>query len=81
MGRSLLGNWLAPPPWRCESTGWAHFDGVGNLHAGWIVQHKDTKSAGPSPLRLRVGVFLILLWIVPFWALAPLIADSPQRAQ
>jgi hypothetical protein len=26
---------------------------------------EDTKSAGPSPLRLRVGVFLILLWIVP----------------
>src|SRR4249919_27752 len=36
----------------------------------------DTKSAGPSPLRLRVGVFLILLWIVPFWALAPFIANS-----
>jgi hypothetical protein len=37
---------------------------------------EDTKSAGPSPLRLRVGVFLILLWIVPFWALAPRIAHS-----
>jgi hypothetical protein len=37
---------------------------------------EDTKSAGLSPLRLRVGVFLILLWIVPFWALGPLIADS-----
>jgi hypothetical protein len=37
---------------------------------------EDTKSAGPSPLRLRVGVFLILLWIVPFWALGPFIADS-----
>jgi hypothetical protein len=37
---------------------------------------EDTKSAGPSPLRLRVGVFLILLWIVPFWALAPYIAHS-----
>lgn len=37
---------------------------------------EDTKSAGPSRLRLRVGVFLILLWIVPFWALAPRIADS-----
>ena len=36
----------------------------------------DTKSAGMSPLRLRVGVFLILLWIVPFWALAPYIAHS-----
>jgi hypothetical protein len=37
---------------------------------------EDTKSAGPSPLRLRVGVFFILLWIVPFWALAPYIANS-----
>ena len=37
---------------------------------------EDTKSAVPSPLRLRVGVLLIFLWIVPFWALAPLIADS-----
>ena len=37
---------------------------------------EDTKSAGPSPLRLRLGVFLILLWIVPFWALAPYIANS-----
>jgi hypothetical protein len=37
---------------------------------------EDKESAGPSPLRLRVGVFLILLWIVPFWALAPYIANS-----
>jgi hypothetical protein len=37
---------------------------------------EDTKSAGPSPLRLRVGVFLILLWIVPFWLLAERIANS-----
>src|SRR5207344_481846 len=37
---------------------------------------EDTKSAGRSPLRLRVGVFLILLWLVPFWALAPYIAHS-----
>ena len=37
---------------------------------------KDTKSAGPSPLRLRVGVFLILLWVLPFWAFAPYIANS-----
>ena len=37
---------------------------------------EDTKAAGPSPLRLRVGVFLILLWIVPFWALSPYIANS-----
>jgi hypothetical protein len=37
---------------------------------------EDMKSAGPSPLRLRVGVFLILLWIVPFWLLAEPIAHS-----
>jgi hypothetical protein len=27
-----------------------------------------------SPLRLRVGVFFIFLWWVPFWAAAPAIA-------
>ena len=37
---------------------------------------EDAKSAGLSPLRLRVGVFLILLWIVPFWLLAEPIAHS-----
>ena len=37
---------------------------------------EDTKPAGLSPLRLRVGVFLILLWIVPFWLLAEPIAHS-----
>jgi hypothetical protein len=37
---------------------------------------EEAKSAGPSPLRLRVGVFLILLWLVPFWALAPRITHS-----
>ena len=37
---------------------------------------EGTKSAGLSPLRLRVGVFLILLWLLPFWALAPHIAHS-----
>ena len=40
---------------------------------------EDTKSA-PVPLRLRVGVFLILLWIVPFWALAAYIAHSLSGA-
>jgi hypothetical protein len=34
------------------------------------------KSAGMSRLRLRVGVLLILLWLIPFWALAPEIAHS-----
>jgi hypothetical protein len=24
-----------------------------------------------SPLRLRLGVFFILLWLLPFWLLAP----------
>ncbi len=37
---------------------------------------EDAKSAGMSPLRLRVGVFLILLWILPFWLLAEPIAHS-----
>ena len=37
---------------------------------------EDSKSAGPSPLRLRIGVLLILLWIVPFWLLAPAIAHA-----
>ena len=37
---------------------------------------EDTKSAVPSPLRLRVGVFPILLWIIPFWLLAEPIAHS-----
>jgi len=27
-------------------------------------------------LRLRVGGFLIIVWLVPFWALAPYIAHS-----
>ena len=37
---------------------------------------EGTKSAGLSPLRLRVGVFLILMWLLPFWALAPHITHS-----
>jgi hypothetical protein len=36
----------------------------------------EAKSTGLSPVRLRVGVFLILLWIVPFWLLAGPIAHS-----
>lgn len=50
--------------------------GVGNPLPNGSSATGDTKSAGPSSLRLRVGVFLILLWIVPFWALAPPIAHS-----
>lgn len=41
-----------------------------------ISTTKNVKSAGPSPLRLRFGVLLILLWLLPFWALAPYIAHS-----
>ena len=37
---------------------------------------QEAGSVGPSPLRLRVGVSLILLWLIPFWALAPYIAQS-----
>ena len=37
---------------------------------------EGAKSAGLSPMRLRLGVFLILLWLLPFWALAPHIAHS-----
>ena len=65
---------------------WRHHRGVQETSRGPSMEPgicmgdgsstEDAKSAGMSPLRLRVGVFLILLWIVPFWALAPLIADS-----
>jgi hypothetical protein len=33
-------------------------------------------SAGMSPLRLRLGCFFILLWLLPFWALAPYVAHA-----
>lgn len=36
----------------------------------------DTSHGGPSPLRLRLGVLLILVWWLPFWALSPRIAES-----
>jgi hypothetical protein len=29
-----------------------------------------------SPLRLRFGVALVILWLVPFWALGPEIAHA-----
>jgi hypothetical protein len=37
---------------------------------------KDAESAGLSPSRLRFGVALIILWLIPFWALGPEIAHS-----
>jgi hypothetical protein len=36
----------------------------------------DDLNSAVSPLRLRLGVTLILLWLIPFWALAPYIAHS-----
>jgi hypothetical protein len=33
-------------------------------------------TASVSALRLRLGVFLVVLWWLPFWALSPYIADS-----
>jgi hypothetical protein len=54
----------------------AHLMELGIYMRDGSSRTEDMKSAGPSPLRLRVGVFLILLWIVPFWALAPRIAHS-----
>jgi hypothetical protein len=71
----LFGNRVAPLPWRRK-----HEPGPPLMEPGICMgdgsSTEDAKSAGVSPLRLRVGVFLILLWIVPFWALAPRIADS-----
>jgi hypothetical protein len=37
---------------------------------------EEDESARVSPMRLRLGVSLILLWFLPFWALSPFIADS-----
>ena len=65
--------------------GWHHHGGVREHEPRVHLMEPGTdmrdasanaRAAGMSPLRLRVGVFLILLWIVPFWALAPYIADS-----
>ena len=61
----------------CESTSaWPNLMESGIYMRDGSSKTEDMKSAGPSSLRLRVGVFLILLWIVPFWALAPYIAHS-----
>ncbi len=72
-----LGDNVAPPPWSArEHEPKGHLMESGIDMSDGSSTTEDTKSAGPSPLRLRVGVFLILLWIVPFWALAPYIAHS-----
>ena len=49
-------------------------DGVGIHMRDVSSTTDDSKSAGSSSLRLRLGVFLILLWILPFWLLAPEVA-------
>ncbi len=36
----------------------------------------EHEAASVSALRLRLGVFLVVLWWLPFWALSPYIADS-----
>ena len=67
--------------------GWRHHRGVREHEPGPPLMEpgicmgdgsstEDAKSAGMSPLRLRVGLFLILLWILPFWLLAEPIAHS-----
>jgi hypothetical protein len=68
------------------ATGWFHHRGVRepeprthstesgiNMRDGTSAT-EDAKSAGMSPLRLRLGALLIILWLLPFWALAPEIA-------
>ena len=61
----------------CESTrAQSPAHGVGNLDERWIVHDRGHEIGWPVPVASAGGVFLILLWIVPFWALAPLIADS-----
>ena len=45
-------------------------------HAPWSLPKRRLRVGWPSPLRLRVGVSLILLWLLPFWALAPRITHS-----
>lgn len=36
----------------------------------------ETEPRRLSALRLRVGIVLVLLWWLPFWALSPAIADT-----
>jgi hypothetical protein len=71
-----LGNRAAQPPWSATVRALGPINEAGNLVMRDGSSTEEAKSAGISPLRLRVGVFLILLWIVPFWALSPRIADS-----
>ena len=60
----------------CGSASRAHPTESGNHMRDGTSTAEGAKSTGLSPLHLRVGVFLILLWLLPFWALAPRIAHS-----
>jgi hypothetical protein len=72
----LFGNRVAPLPWSAKARARDPPLMEPGICMGDGSSTEEANSAGVSPLRLRVGVFLILLWIVPFWALAPRIADS-----
>src|SRR5215203_3183717 len=72
----LFGNRVAPLPWSAKARARDPPLMEPGICMGDGSSTEDANSAGPSPLRLRLGVFLILLWIVPFWALAPYIAHS-----
>jgi hypothetical protein len=72
----LLATGVAPPPGSARARAQGPLNGVGNLHARCIVHDRGREIGWPVPVASTGGVFLILLWIVPFWALAPRIADS-----
>lgn len=38
-----------------------------------MIQNVATPQATINPNRLRLGIFLVLLWWIPFWVLAPFI--------
>ena len=71
-----LGNRAAPPPWSGRARAQGPLSGVGNLHARWIAHDRGHEIGWPVLVASAGGRVLILLWIVPFWALAPFIADS-----
>ena len=72
----LLAAGVVPSPRRGEHEPRDPLNRVGNQHARWNVRNRGYEIGRQSPLRLRVGVFLILLWLVPFWALSPYIVHS-----
>jgi hypothetical protein len=65
--RGLVSRKHGPRPRPTES-------GINMRYRTSATEHVE--STRVSRLRLRVGVLLILLWLIPFWALAPHIAHS-----